>query len=169
MAKVQPGRFTADVDGDFVVFLIGMRVNKPWKLHKWVPVAMAMPRMLRYLDNNPQEGLLGYRMGGSPRAPTLIQYWRSFDDLDRFARNPDAPHLGPWRRYVREIGSSGDVGIWHETFKVRAGEYEALYGNMPVFGLAAATRHVPANQKGRSAAFRIGARAADEVAVDFPD
>jgi hypothetical protein len=27
----------AEMDGEFVVFLIGMRINKPWKLHKWLP------------------------------------------------------------------------------------------------------------------------------------
>jgi hypothetical protein len=29
----------------------------------------------------------------------------------------------------------GDVGIWHETYKVRAGEYEAIYSGMPPYGL----------------------------------
>lgn len=27
-------RLTAEIDGDFVVFLIGMRVNRLWKVHK---------------------------------------------------------------------------------------------------------------------------------------
>jgi hypothetical protein len=163
MAAVANGRFTADVEGDFVVFIIGMRVNKPWKLRKWFPVAMAMPRMLRYLDKNPQAGLLGYRSAGSPRTPTLVQYWRSFEDLDRFAKQPDAPHLGPWRRFIKDVGSSGDVGIWHETYKVRAGEYEAVYGNMPVFGLAKATKHVPVGAKGDSAATRIGTQSKNDA------
>ena len=154
--RVRPGRFTAQIEGDFVVFIIGMRVNKPWKLHKWLPVAVAMPRMLRYLDKHPQDGLLGYRSAGGIRTPTLVQYWRTFEQLDRFARNADAPHLEPWRRFVRKIGNSGDVGIWHETYKVHAGEYEAIYGNMPVFGLAKATEHVPVGRKGDSAADRIG-------------
>jgi len=35
---VVPGRMTADLDGEFVVLLIGMRINKPWKVHKWWPV-----------------------------------------------------------------------------------------------------------------------------------
>ncbi len=30
---VLPGRFTASIKDDFVVFVIGMRVNKLWKLH----------------------------------------------------------------------------------------------------------------------------------------
>ncbi len=168
MAKVNAGRFTADIEGDFVVFIIGMRINKLWKIHKWLPVAMAMPRMLRHLDKN-QEGLLGYRYAGLGRAPTLIQYWRSFDALEKFSKNPDAPHLEPWRSFVRAVGSSGDVGIWHETYRVRAGEYEAVYGNMPVVGLAAATQLVPVGKKGQSAAYRIGARATDEAAVEPAD
>jgi hypothetical protein len=32
MSKIIPARVTAQLDGDFVVFLIGMRVNKWWKL-----------------------------------------------------------------------------------------------------------------------------------------
>jgi hypothetical protein len=42
-------RLTATIDGDFVVFLIGMRLNQPWKVHKWWPVAAAMPRMISEL------------------------------------------------------------------------------------------------------------------------
>ena len=169
MAKVNAGRFTADIDGDFVVFIIGMRINKLWKIHKWLPVAMAMPRMLRHLDQHPEEGLLGYRYAGLGRAPTLIQYWRSWDALERFAQNADAPHLEPWRSFVRAVGSSGDVGIWHETYRVRSGEYEAVYGNMPLVGLAAATELVPVGKKGKTAAFRIGARSTDEAAVEPAD
>lgn len=35
MAQVIPARVTAEVEGDFVVFLIGIRINKPWKIHQW--------------------------------------------------------------------------------------------------------------------------------------
>ena len=55
--------------------------------------------------------------------------------------------------------------IWHETFRVRAGEHEAVYGNMPVFGLAAASTHAPAARKNNTAAVRIGASTTDEPAV----
>ena len=60
---------------------------------------------------------------------------------------------------------TGDVGIWHETYRVRAGEYEVVYGNMPLFGLAAAGRHRPAGSKANSAAARIGAAPIDDPAV----
>src|SRR5437660_9187924 len=159
------GRYTADIDGDFVVFLIGMRFNKPWRPRQWLPVASAMPKMLKVLDQHPELGCLGYQrwMG---RTTIMVQYWRSFEDLDRFARDKDLPHLEPWRRFNRAVRDSGDVGIWHETFRVRAGEYEAIYGNMPVFGLAAAARSVPASAKANTAAARIGAATADKPVVE---
>jgi hypothetical protein len=142
MAKVHPGRYTAEIDGDFVVFLIGMRFNRLWKVHKWWPVFVAMPRMLRALANDPELGLLGTRFARSGRTITAVQYWRSFDHLEYFARAADAPHLEPWRAFNRKVGSNGDVGIYHETFRIAPGAFECVYGNMPVMGLAAAGRHI---------------------------
>jgi Domain of unknown function (DUF4188) len=163
--EVQRGRYTADIDGDFVVFLIGMRINHPLRVRKWWPVAAAMPRMLKVLSQHPELGCLGSQQWFG-RTTLLVQYWRDFESLDRFARDKDLPHLEPWRRFNRAVRASGDVGIWHETFRVRAGEYEALYGNMPVFGLAAAARHLPTGQKANTAAARIGASTTDEPAVE---
>ena len=140
--EVQRGRYTADIDGDFVVFLIGMRLNHPLRIRKWWPVATAMPRMLKVLSQHPELGCLGFQQWFG-RTTLMVQYWRDFDSLDRFARDRDLPHLEPWRRFNRAVRASGDVGIWHETFKVRAGEYEAVYGNMPVFGLATAAGICP--------------------------
>ena len=34
MAKVSEQRMAAHIEGDFAVFLIGMRINKLWKFHK---------------------------------------------------------------------------------------------------------------------------------------
>ena len=163
-AAVQRGRFTADIDGDFVVFLIGMRVNHPLRIRKWWPVAAAMPKMLKVLSQHPELGCRGFRQRFG-RTTILVRYWRDFDSLDRFARDRDLPHLEPWRRFNRAVRASGDAGIWHETFRVRAGEDEAVYGNMPVFGLAAAATHLPAARKGTTAATRIGASSTDEPAV----
>ncbi len=47
MAKVVARRVTAAIEGDFVVFLIGMRINKPWKIHTWLRAFTAMPSMIR--------------------------------------------------------------------------------------------------------------------------
>jgi hypothetical protein len=78
--------------------------------------------MLKYLSERPEKGLLGYQNMGF----TVIQYWRSFEHLDAFAKNTDDPHLEAWRRYWRHVGKSTRTGIWHETYLVRAGEYEAI-------------------------------------------
>jgi hypothetical protein len=142
MARVLNGQFIGRIDGDFVVFLIGMRINKPWKLRQSVPVALAMPRMLKELERaGPESGFLGYT-GLSPRI--MAQYWRSFDHLERYARAEDGQHWPAWVAFNRRIkGQRDTVGIWHETYLVRAGEYEAIYSGMPPFGLARAGRSEP--------------------------
>jgi len=160
MAPVIDRRVTADIEGDFVVFLIGMRVNRPAKVHKWLPVLVAMPRMIRELQRRPEAGLLGAKLYlGSPLAPMVVQYWRSFDHLEAYARERDSAHWPAWVAFNRRIGSSGEVGIWHETYLVSAGRYECLYHNMPATGLGAATRLVPAAGRRASAASRAGIRA----------
>ena len=58
MTKVFPGRYTAQIEGPFVVFLIGLRINRVLAFGKWIPVAKAMPRMLSELYGNmPRWGL----------------------------------------------------------------------------------------------------------------
>ena len=136
MAKVTAGRMTAQVDGDFVVFLIGMRVNKPWKLHKWIPVATAMGPMLRLLSKERDRGLMSFTTWVGPSGPLIVQYWRSVEQLEAFARDQSLPHRKAWQRFNKAVGESGDVGIWHEAFEVRDGNYEVLYGNMPRVGFA---------------------------------
>ncbi|MCW2849668.1 MAG: uncharacterized protein JWR90_3642 [Marmoricola sp.] len=141
MAEIRQGRWTARIDRDFVVFLIGPRVElrHPLRSFRDLGGRLGMQHMLKYLVEHPEKGLLGYRTSGL----TIIQYWRSFEDLERFAKDPDDPHLGPWRKYWKRVGTTGRTGVWHETFLVRAGEYEAIYGNMPPFGLGKATELVP--------------------------
>ncbi len=168
MAQVVPGRFTAKMDEPFVVFIIGMRINKFFDFRKWVPTARAMGPMLKELYQHPEKGFLGaefflYRWG-----PAILQYWRSFEELERFARNPDDPHLPAWQRFNRTVGSDGSVGIFHETYIVERANYEAIYSNMPVFGLAKATEHVRAIG-GRETARRRLMRGENEPAVPSPE
>ncbi len=136
MVKVISKRITAQIDGDFVVFLIGMRINKLWKIHKWLPMALAMPKMINELYQHPESGFLGHISSSR----VIVQYWRSFDHLETYARNPDQHHWPAWVDFNRRVGKShGDVGIWHETYKVNAGAYESVYSGMPLFGLAKAS------------------------------
>ncbi len=144
MPQVTSGRFTAKMDEPFAVFMIGMRINRLFAVRQWLPTLRAMGPMLKELYQHPEKGFLGGEFFLYWRGPAIVQYWRSFEDLERFARNPDDPHLPAWQRFNREAKSSGAVGIWHETYLVEQGAYEAIYSNMPEFGLAKATECVPA-------------------------
>src|ERR671929_6957 len=89
MAQIHLGRHSASIEGDFVVFLIGARLNRPWKLRHLPWFARTMPRMLEELEQEPDAGLLAYQQGWFFGGPAVVQYWRSFEHLERYARNPD--------------------------------------------------------------------------------
>lgn len=168
MAQIIPGRYTAKTDESFVVFLIGMRINRLRALRQWIPTAMAMGPMLRELFQHPEKGMLGARTYVSWRQVMVVQYWRSFEDLERFARDADDPHFPAWRRFNARVGyADGSVGIWHESYLVPPGQFETVYGNMPLFGLAAATAHVPARGGLATARRRLGGQ--DEPALPLPE
>ncbi|HET8910341.1 MAG TPA: DUF4188 domain-containing protein [Ktedonobacteraceae bacterium] len=167
MAKVIPGRFSTQTDQPIVVFAIGIRVNKFLAFHKWVPTAMEMGPMLRDLYSNPEKGFLGAETFFYWRGVMLLQYWRSFDDLDKFARNRNDPHLPAWQRFNKRVGTDGIVGIFHETYVVEPGKYEAIYGNMPIFGLASVNGHLP-SVGGRATARRRLGEQNDEPALPIP-
>jgi hypothetical protein len=134
---IRPERLTANLEGDFVVFLIGMRINNPLKIHKWLPVAQAMPRMVKELYQHPELGFIHAESWFS-RTIIMVQYWRSMEQLLSYAKNKDAEHLPAWQSFMKSVGTDGSVGIWHETYAVSPGKYENVYVNMPAFGLGRA-------------------------------
>jgi hypothetical protein len=145
MAKVVPGRMTHQHDGELVVFLIGMTINKPWRPDLWWPPFRAMPRMLRELSEAEESGLLGHRLTFEGRNPTLIQYWDSLDKLYAYATRHDAEHWPAWRAFNRLAArASTAVGIWHETYLSRYSE--TVYVNTPTLGLAKFTELAPLNR-----------------------
>jgi hypothetical protein len=154
MSEVAGRRMTVEIDGDFVVFLIGARFDKLHLARSLVDLGgrRGMKHMLDYLVARPEKGLLAYEMG----IPTIVQYWRSFEQLEAFAKDQDDPHLDVWRKYWRRVGRTDRTGIWHETYLVRAGDYEAIYGNMPPRGLGKAGRLIPVSESS-SARVRLGA------------
>jgi hypothetical protein len=161
MASIIDRRVTAQIEGDFVVFLIGMRINKPWKPHKWLLNLRTMPKMLKELEAAPAEnGFLGCMNLG---LLSLVQYWRSFDHLEAYARGRDKQHWPAWLEFNRLMKDSrGGVGIWHETYLIRAGEYENISSGMPLMGLAKAARLADVSGDAEAARGRLGA-VADEA------
>jgi hypothetical protein len=155
MSEIYKQRMSAHIEGDFVVFIIGMRINKFWKLRKWLPVFLAMPKMIAELYDHPETGFLGHVQSGL----LLVQYWRSFEHLEAYARSHDHTHWPAWVAFNKRVRhSDGDVGIWHETYQVAAGAYETIYGAMPAIGLGKASTLVPATGHRQTAHERIHLR-----------
>jgi hypothetical protein len=146
-------RVTAHIEGDFVVFLIGARINKPWNVRHLVWFLPLMQRMIKELEARPDSGFMGYEGMG---LTSLVQYWRSLDQLMAYARSRDSAHFPVWVEFNKRIGSHGDIGIWHETYCVRANEYECIYNNMPAYGLARVAALVDASGKRQTARGRLG-------------
>lgn len=133
---VHSGRFTADTAGPVTIFMIGMRINKLWRIDKWLPVARAMKPMLHELSRDPESGFLGAEVLRSGlRTLVFLQYWRSFDDLEAYATDHNKRHLPAWKNFYRRANDGEAVGIFHETYCVQPGQFETVYGNMPPFGL----------------------------------
>jgi len=151
---IRSQRLTANLDGEFVVFLIGLRVNQPLKFYKWLPVFMAMPKMLVELYRQPELGFL-HAESWYGRTTIMVQYWRSMDQLLAYAKMRDAAHLPAWQAFNKAVGTDGSVGIWHETYVVKPGGYENIYVNMPPFGLGRAGLVQPASGGRESAAGRL--------------
>lgn len=165
MARVHPGRYTAELPDGAVMFLIGMRINKPLRVRRWWPMFTAMPPMIAWLRKHPAAGCEQTSFCWLHGGPAFVQYWRSFEALDAFARDPGLSHLPAWRAFNQAVRDSGDVGIWHETYRVSAGSFEAVYGNMPEVGLAALGEHVPVGSTAHTAPQRMGTDAGDQPPV----
>ena len=161
-------RVSAEIEGDFVVFLIGTHVNRWRDVRAWLPVFRAMPRMLAELARHPEMGMLKAHAGIMFGGPAVVQYWRSYEHLEAYARDAQAEHLPAWRAFNRAARSSPDsIGIFHETYRVSAGQWETIYGAMPEIGLLAAGRAVTLDDASTSAV-RIGARTEDTAPVSTP-
>jgi hypothetical protein len=82
----------------------------------------------------------------SPEGPLLLQYWRSYDDLDRWARTQ--PHSGWWKWLLDNAGE--ELGFYHEIYQVKTAEAVYEHGTRPVGpALFCSTETVPAGE-GRS-------------------
>ena len=142
MADIKQGRWTAEIEGDFVVFIIGARINSKWQAFKSLGDLggrKGMNHMLKYLTEHPEKGLLGYQMMGFAN----VQYWRSFEHLEAFAKDKDDPHLDVVAKLLEASRQGRSEGSGTRRTWSALGEYEAIYGNMPPRGLGKASRLVP--------------------------
>lgn len=135
MAEVLHGRWTVAGDAGGVVFLIGMRINRLRSVRSWWPVFVAMPRMLIEARQDPSRGLLSARTFVSGRTLLVRQYWTSTEALQAYALDAGSAHLPAWRAFnVRARRARGAVGIFHETYRARPGDFETIQVDMPAGG-----------------------------------
>lgn len=153
MNEVDPRRLHADIEEPVVVFVVGMRFNKLWAVHRWLPVFRAAKRMRD--EQGDSEDCLGSRLLVGWRTLTFFQYWESIDALERYARDTEREHHPAWTAFDRAIAETESVGIFHETYRVEPGDYETVYRNMPAYGLGAVGERVPATGERETMAGRL--------------
>jgi hypothetical protein len=141
------GRQQAHPGKPFALFLIGMRINRLWAVHRWGPVAMAMPRMQRELAGKPEAGLLWQKNFVSGRITLNLQYWESGEKLFAYAHDRQVEHFPAWAEFNRKAKDNHAVGIWHETYFLKPEDCENIYRDMPAFGLGAAIGVSPATSR----------------------
>lgn len=138
---VKAGRYTANYPDGFVLLLIGLRINKLWRVNEWAPVMRAAFAMTDEALKLPDTPLLNSNTVWSvsdPRVFFFVQHWRSFEELMVWANNKDLKHKPAQKAFFKRTAYNGNVGVWHEAYKVGKGQFEAIYANMPEFSLAAA-------------------------------
>jgi hypothetical protein len=168
--RIVASRVSDAHEGDIVVFLIGMRINRFLRPDKWLPVARAMPAMLKELEQKPELGLLGWqRLMDFPRAVVLLQYWRDFDRLHAYAHDRTLVHLPAWQAFNRAAKGNDAVGVFHETYVVPAGAHESIYVDMPPFGLGKVAGLVPSTGNRSAARDRLRAVGWSPSRISAPD
>jgi hypothetical protein len=155
MAGIIAKRVCGEIEGPFVLFLIGVRINRLLAVKSWLPTVKAMRPMITELMQQPALGLLHARTHFGFPDIMLVQYWRSYAHLEAYAAAREHRHLPAWTQFNKAVGSNGDVGIWHESYLIDPGQYESVYNNMPTWGLAAAgTMHDATGPRARASGRR---------------
>ena len=108
------------------------------QVRRWTALPYAR-RLAKAIDRSAAEagaGLLrSERFAISWRHFGVLQYWRSFDDLEQWGRRP--PHADWWREAVERGRTKRDFGLYHEVFLVPRAAVESIYLNCEPVGLSA--------------------------------
>ena len=103
-------RSTHAYDGPLALFLIGVRIHQPWRLGVVGQVIRAMPPMIAELERNKAAaargeeeslGYLGSRSTVDLTGTTMIQWWRSTEDIYAYASSTDHRHREAWLEFYR--------------------------------------------------------------------
>lgn len=149
-------RATVLPNTNITVFLIGVHINKPLQITKWLPVLLAMPPMLKELSIHKNLGCLSFETLFKFKGVHIIQYWESNEKLLTYSRMPK--HLKAWQTFSKRLKHNDAVGFYHETYNVNVNEYENIYLNMPKFGLSRALVSEAITKHSDSAKLRLNSK-----------
>jgi hypothetical protein len=111
-------------------------------------------------------GFLHQEMLMAEGSGVLLQYWRSYDELDRWART--LPHMAWWRWLLENAGS--DVSFYHEIYQVKTAEAIYERGCRPVgaarIGPTSTVEAGEGQSRQRQQRFADAAAAAGDAAAD---
>ncbi len=84
--------------------------------------------MVPALEEAKEVGFLHQEQLMAEGGGVLLQYWRSYEELDRWARQ--MPHMAWWRWLVDNAGT--DISFYHEIYQVKTAEAIYERGCRPV-------------------------------------
>ena len=159
-------RRTHAYDGPLAVFMVGLRLHRPWRVGIAGRAFWAMTRMIAELERNKAAaergeddslGYLGSRVSVHLSGVTVISWWRSTEDIYAYANSGRQEHRPAWLDFYRAAKADPEaVTIWHETYAVSPGGAESLYAGPRPFGLGAIAGTVPVGRRGETARQRLG-------------
>jgi hypothetical protein len=156
MSARNEARLLADMEGEFLVFVVELRIHQWWRFGKWYPTVIAMGRMLTELMKNPEFGLLHFEYWFAFRRQLFLMYWRSYEHMHDWVLNKDATHIAGWKQLNQLMKDHPNVlGFWHESYVVQPDQYEAFYRNVPTVGLGKVGKLTPLTGRATTAAARL--------------
>ncbi|MDQ0207722.1 hypothetical protein J2S05_002523 [Alkalicoccobacillus murimartini] len=127
-------RVAVNSDIPLAVFIIGVKVNKIWAVHKWLKSVLAMKPMVDELYKNKEElGFYHTEYYLSWRGVTLVQYWKSNEAIMDYSKGKK--HTEAYKLFYKTAAASNSLGIFHEAYSIEPNHYHSLYVNMPEAGL----------------------------------
>jgi Domain of unknown function (DUF4188) len=140
----------AEMDDGFVIYINGMRLNKLRALPHWLLANWKVAKMFRELEADPDSGFLGYTpIFLGLRKGAAMQYWRSLEDLQRFATDPDGSHVPAWRWYNEKVDPDRGLGFWAQLYVIDADSFETFFRNVPSIGVGKFATMVPMREHER--------------------
>ena len=156
MGNLNKSRMMADLEGEFLLFVIELQVHKLWQFRKWYPAVKGMNQMLTELMEKKEYGLLSFEYWFAFRRQLFLMYWRSYEHMHDWALNKDATHIPGWKMLNKLMKDRSEVmGFWHESYVVQPYQYESFYRNVPAVGLGRAGDLIPIKGRMSTAAVRL--------------